>query len=33
MVDVSKVIGHKFKPYTVKVENKDAILYSLSIGF
>lgn len=31
--DLSKAIGHKMKPYDVKVTNNDCILYSLGIGF
>ena len=31
--DISKAIGHTWKPYEVPVTAKDMILYSLSIGF
>jgi hypothetical protein len=31
--NLSKAIGHKFKPYEVKVDNRELILYALGIGF
>ena len=31
--DLSKAIGYKPKPYEVKIENKDMILYALAVGF
>ena len=31
--DLSKAIGHKFKPYEVAVDNRELILYALGIGF
>ena len=33
MADVKKLIGHKLKPYKMFYTEKDACLYSLSIGF
>ena len=32
-IDVTKIIGHKYKPYEVDVKNNDLIIYALSIGF
>ena len=31
--DLTKAIGHKFKPYEVNITSKDLILYALGIGF
>lgn len=32
-VDVTKAIGYVYEPYSVSFNNKEAILYALSIGF
>ena len=32
-LDVTKIIGHKYKPYTVDLKDSEMILYALSIGF
>ena len=32
-LDVTKIIGHKYKPYTVDLQNSELILYAFSIGF
>ena len=31
--DVERALAHQFKPYEIKVTEKDIALYSLSIGF